>query len=48
MSNGEIIEAIAKLWISLGGDKEGFEWCYHMIAEEIGRRSKGNKQEDGV
>ena len=48
MSNRGIIEAVAKFWIILGGDKEGFERCYHMIAEEIGRRSKGNKQEDGV
>ena len=48
MSNRGIIEVIAKVWIILGGDKEGFEWCYRMIAEEIGRISKGNKHEDGV
>ena len=46
--NDRIIEVIAKVWIILGGDKEGFEWCYHMIAEEIARISKGSKQEDGV
>ena len=41
--NDRVIEVIAKVWIILGGDKEGFERCYRMIAEEIGRISKGNK-----
>jgi len=39
-SDKEIIEAIATLWISLGGDKEGFEWCQDKIAKEIERKGK--------
>jgi hypothetical protein len=37
MNDKEIIEATAEFWVSLGGDREGLEWCQVQIAEAIGR-----------
>jgi len=35
MNDVEIIETMANLWITLGGDAEGFLWCNQKIAEKI-------------
>ena len=34
VEDDELIEMVAKLWVSAGGDAEGFEW----LKEEIKRR----------
>ena len=35
MNDNEIVEAIASLWISLGGDRDGFIYCQGKIADKI-------------
>jgi hypothetical protein len=35
MGDTEIIEYIAKLWVELGGDSEGFLWTERKIYEKI-------------
>jgi len=35
MGDKEIIEAVATLWISFGGDAEGFDWCKDKIKKKI-------------
>ena len=35
MSDKEIIETTARLWISLGGDAEGLDYCYCQLKDKI-------------
>ena len=35
MSDDEIIDQIAWLWIKLGGDSEGFDYCKRKITDRI-------------
>jgi len=35
MTDKEIIEAIARLWVNLGGDEEGFCWVWGKIRDRI-------------
>jgi len=37
MSDEELIELIAMIWLKNGGDKLGFEWTSSKIAERIGQ-----------
>lgn len=37
MSDEELIELIATIWLKNGGDKLGFEWASSKIAERIGQ-----------
>jgi hypothetical protein len=37
MNDNELIQAIANLWVSNGGDSEGFTWLQHRIRKEIER-----------
>lgn len=39
MSDTEIIEAIARLWVEMGGDEEGLAWCYSDLKEAVRRLS---------
>ena len=35
MNDEELIDEIARLWIALGGDAEGFEWLEEKIKRRI-------------
>ena len=40
----ELVEEMAKLWVSLGGDAEGFEWLQHKIKQKIKELEKGGEK----
>lgn len=42
MNDNELIQAVANLWVSNGGDSEGFAWLQHKIREEIERREEAS------
>jgi hypothetical protein len=42
MSDDELIQAVADLWVENGGDAEGFEWVQRRIREEIERREEAS------
>ncbi len=35
MNDNELIEQIAQLWVSCGGDELGFDYCAEMIKDKI-------------
>jgi len=35
MNDKELVNVVANIWISNGGDSEGFEWCYKDIKDRI-------------
>ena len=35
MTDNELIDAVARLWIDNGGDAEGIAWCWGRIMERI-------------
>jgi len=35
VSDNEMVEDIAKKWIELGGDAEGFTYCFKQILDKI-------------
>jgi protein gp37 len=37
VSDDELIQAVADLWVENGGDSEGFTWLQHRIRKEIER-----------
>ncbi len=37
MTDKEVAEKVAELWIELGCDAEGFKYAYSLILEEIER-----------
>ena len=44
MSDNELISKVAEMWISNGGDSDGFSWCYIRILEKI-KNMEGDKNE---
>ena len=44
MTDQELIEAVAKLWVDGGGDAQGIDWCLWEIKQavevEIERRAQ--------
>ena len=38
MTDDELIDAVAELWVSNGGDAEGLDWCYLKIKDAINRK----------
>ena len=34
MEDEELVEMVARLWVSAGGDAEGFEWLKERIKKE--------------
>ena len=45
MSDTEILEKVATLWIELGGDAEGVTWCWQELRDEVERQlSSDNSQ----
>lgn len=43
MTDRQICEKVAELWIELGGDIDGFKWCYFLILSQINEKLKENK-----
>lgn len=39
MSDQELIERVAALWIELGGDAEGISWCWQDLRDEVQKQS---------
>jgi len=35
MADTELIDRIAKLWIELGGDAEGVEYCWRDLRDRV-------------
>ena len=35
MSDQELIDAVARLWIDGGGDDEGIAWCWGKIQDRV-------------
>ena len=35
MTDKELIETIAEIWVENGGDADGIEWCREEIKEKI-------------
>lgn len=35
MTDAELIDRVARLWIELGGDSEGVEWCWRKLHDRI-------------
>jgi len=35
MDDEKLVDEIARLWVSAGGDAEGFEWLQHKIKQRI-------------
>jgi hypothetical protein len=35
MNDAKLIEKIAELWIELGGDAEGVEYCWKMLRDRV-------------
>lgn len=35
MSDKEVIEQVARLWLALGGDAEGLEWTWRQLRDKI-------------
>lgn len=35
MTENELIQTIAQIWVNNGGDAEGFNWCWLSIKEAI-------------
>jgi hypothetical protein len=42
MSDTEILERVAGLWIELGGDAEGVPWCWKDLRAEVKRQLSQN------
>ena len=40
MSDEQLIEAVAKLWVDNGGDVDGLLWCFSRIKAAIATESK--------
>ena len=47
VSDNEIMEVMAKLWIALGGDEDGFRWSTTEIAQRIKLLMKDKENRDG-
>lgn len=45
MKDSELIEIMAKLWISSGGDSEGFNWLWLRIKEKIRELEQEEREE---
>lgn len=35
MNDDQLIDAIAEIWVSNGGDADGLVWCYHKLHDAI-------------
>ena len=45
MNDKELIETIAQIWVSNGGDAEGLDWCYLKLKQKINELSELKKGE---
>ena len=43
MTDKQICEKVAELWIELGGDYDGFKWCSSLVLSQIHEKLKENK-----
>lgn len=39
MSDKELIARVARLWVDLGGDGEGVEWCWRDLRDKVNQIS---------
>ena len=46
MSDKELIEAVADLWVSHGGDAEGLDWCFCKLKDAVSERTNTDEQKD--
>jgi hypothetical protein len=47
MNDEQLIEAMAELWVSNGGDADGIVWCWHRIKEAVERKTATNNEVTG-
>ena len=40
MTDSKLIEQVAQLWIALGGDAEGVEWCWRDLRDKVEELAK--------
>jgi hypothetical protein len=40
MSDEQLIDAVATLWVENGGDTEGIQWCWRKISEAVEAKIK--------
>ncbi len=40
MSDSELIDAVAELWVENGGDADGIAWCFQKIKEAVEELTK--------
>jgi len=43
MGDEELIDAMAELWVTNGGDADGIDWCYQNLRDAV--QEKQEKQE---
>jgi len=41
MSDEEMLQRVAALWIELGGDADGVEWCWRQLRDEVAKQQGG-------
>lgn len=41
MSDDELIEAVARLWVENGGDSEGIAWTWTKIKDKVAEIERG-------
>lgn len=45
MTDKELIERVARVWVDGGGDEEGVSWCYFLIQQAIREEIERRKQD---
>ena len=48
MNDEQLIEAMAELWVSNGGDADGIVWCWHRIKEAVERKTDEAGEKHGI
>jgi len=46
MSDSQLIEKVAELWVELGGDSEGVTWCWTDLRDKVQEIENENKERE--
>jgi len=45
MIDNELVELVARIWVSNGGDEDGLEFCWNKLKEKVKELREGEKNE---
>ena len=46
MNERDTIQAIAELWVTMGGDSEGIAWCWGDVREAVKELERNKTEEE--